>query len=119
MRLEMSLNKTTWHDTEIGKVKIEAFDDNYLSTTTEIYWNDRIFRLDRYMTSLFIEEYEGKPLDSNVINTWEMPFPADPMTGEEVWKWFFFLVVSKDPERLAICEKQRMENFARARGQNA
>ena len=105
----MSLDKTTWHETEIGPVKIEAFGDNYLKTTTEIYWNDRTFRLDRYMTSLVIEEYEGKPLDTDVINSWSIPFPADPMTGEEVWKWFFFLVVADDPERLAAHKKQLIE----------
>ena len=105
----MSLEKTTWYQTEIGPVKIEAFGDNYLKTTTEIYWNERIFRLDRYMTELVIEEYEGKPLDSEVTNSWTTSFPADPMTGEEVWKWFFFLVVSNDPERLAAHRKRLKE----------
>lgn len=104
------LEKTTFYQTEIGPVKIEAFGDNYLNTTTEIYWNDRIFRLDRYMTNLIIEEYEGKPLDSEIVNSWTIPFPADPMTGEEVWKWFFFLVVSEDPDRLAA-HKKKLEEF--------
>lgn len=112
----MSLDKTTWHQTEIGPVKIEAFHDTYLNTTTEIYWNDRIFRLDRYMTSLFIEEYEGKPLDTDIVNTWEIPFPADQMTGEEVWKWFWFLVASNDPERLAA-HKKRLEEWNLIKGE--
>lgn len=102
----MSLEKTTWHETEIGEVKVEAFGDNYLKTTTEIYWNNRIFRLDRYMTELLIEEYEGKPLDSEVINSWSVDFPAEKMTGEEVWKWFFHLVVSEDPIRLEAHRKK-------------
>lgn len=110
----MSLDKDTWHSTELGLGMVEAFSDNYLKTITNIYWNNRTFMLYRYMTELGVEEYAGEVLESDIINTWNVEFPPEKMTGEEVWKWFWFLVVMNDPQRLAA-HAEKVKEFRQSK----
>ena len=88
---------------EAIEVKIEV--NNWYQTHATINYQGRFFFLDRRAGELGIEEWpNGEARQSRSFLTfenkpmreWSISFPQEPMTEEEIGKWFWHIVAMYD-----------------------
>ncbi len=100
---------------EAIEVKIEI--NNWYQTYAKINYQERFFFLDRRAGELGIEEWPSEEarqsrsfltFENKPMREWAIAFPQEPMTEEEIGKWFWHMVAmhekcnTKSPFELSV-----------------
>lgn len=99
---------------DLGPAVIHIDNNNYFFNQGEVRWNSRYFYFRcKYAYAEFVEYHSDDWVENpevKQINAWGMDYPQEVISHHEVYKLFWHLVVSEDPERLQNCAKWQAEN---------
>jgi len=87
-----------------------TFDDTWHLTQAYLQWDNRFFYLRRKTDKLEITEWlTEEPFKGEELGYWHMDYPIGEMSAHEIYKVFWHLVASNDPQRLERHNKQVKE----------
>jgi hypothetical protein len=100
---------------DLGPAVIYIDNNNYFFNQGEVRWNNRYFYFRcKYSYAEFVEypsdDWVENP-EIKEIKRWGMDYPQEVITHHEIYKLFWHLVASEDPERLDSCRKWAAENL--------